>query len=58
MFFYGYPLFINPNMKNTQFWSSHHGLAEKNLTRIHEDTGSKPVLPQRVKDLALPWAVL
>ena len=29
----------------------------KNPTRIHEDVGFIPGLPQRVKDLALPQAV-
>ena len=34
------------------------GAAEMNLTRIQEDTGSMPGLPQWVKDLVLLGAVV
>ena len=34
--------------------SSHHDSAEKNLTSIHEDTGSIPDPAQRVKDPVPP----
>lgn len=35
-------------------WSSHYGAVKMNLTNIHEDLGSIPVLNQWVGDLALP----
>ena len=38
----------------TSRWSSHCGLAVRNLTSIHEDEGSIPGLAQWVKDLVLP----
>ena len=38
----------------SEFWSSHRGSEERNLTSIHEDAGSIPGLVQWVKDLVLP----
>ena len=43
------------NLKSNKTGSSHCGLAETNMTSIHEDTGSIPAL---VKDPALLWAVV
>ena len=44
--------------RNTQhLGSSHCGIAEMNLTSIHEDAGSIPGLAQWAGDLALPRAV-
>ena len=40
-------------IKKLEFWSSHYGSAERNLTSIHEDAGSIPDLTQWVKDPAL-----
>ena len=45
--------------RNKREWgSSRHGAAETNPTRNHEVAGSIPGLAHRVKDLALPWAVV
>ena len=41
-------------IKKRDYWSSHCGAAETNVTSIHEDVGSIPGLSQWVKDSALP----
>ena len=38
--------------------SSHCGTVERNTTSIHEDVGLIPCITQRIKDLALLWAVV
>ena len=40
------------NFKNYESWHSHHGSAEMNPTRIHDDVGS---IPQWVKDCRELW---
>ena len=45
-------------LKRVDLGSSHCGAAEMNLTRIYEDVGLIPGLPQWVGDLALPWAMV
>ena len=60
--------FVSPRVRDTpvspsscnqlvkkHFWSSHCGSVERNLTSIHENTGSIPGLAQWVKDLVLLW---
>ena len=42
-------------LKNLFFRSSHCGLVVTNLTGIHEDSGSIPILAQWVKDPVLLW---
>ena len=45
-------------VKNKVVGNSHHGSAEMNLPSIHEDRGLIPSLAPRVKDPALPLAVV
>ena len=45
-------------LANMYIQSSHHGSAEKNLTRNHEVVGLIPGLAQCIKDPVLPWATV
>ena len=47
-----------PWRSNSTLRSSHRGSWETNLTGIHEDAGSIPVLTLWVKDPELPQAVV
>ena len=51
-------IYLMSNLFNTKIRSSHCGSVVTNLTSIHEDAGSIPVLAQWVKNMALSWAVV
>ena len=49
---------IPEHFKNIKVGSSRHGTAETHLSRNHDVVGLIPGLAQRVKDKALPGAVV